>query len=315
MVSSTPYHPRYLNDNVLVDNINAASFSPDGHFLSVADSRGVLVTVNATSMTTVHVGYLPPPYQVFAIAWASESELFFGSSNGVVASVTFVPEGRAFPSRYIPYSFPSAVSSLATHRFSSTEFLVAIGYLNDVEIWRCVRGYWRYSHNCFVEGNAQPGDRVVSLAFLGTGDLVIGRKTGGISVWTKDATRTVRVPGLSPQRPLQSFALTPDGLILVAFHAGFTELYRITSQVPHGLVPVKNWPGKEWTEGPSTPIPIALDQNGTSQAIVCTPGLDRVTVATIQGLTKQFTPSLADQFEISVLFHAEGTLFSCTDFH
>lgn len=92
---STPasYRLKFASTDILMDSINAMEFSPDGRLLSAADTRGCLVTFDLKLGTAVHVGFMGPRAQIFCLAWSTRHELFFGCTNGVVASIKLTKAG------------------------------------------------------------------------------------------------------------------------------------------------------------------------------------------------------------------------------
>lgn len=87
------YRLTLSSSDLLADNVNAIEYSPDGKLLSAADVRGSLVTFDVTVGAAIHFGYLGPQTQIFCLVWSSNSELFFGCTNGVVASLQLVKTG------------------------------------------------------------------------------------------------------------------------------------------------------------------------------------------------------------------------------
>lgn len=94
MSATIQYSETPVSEGVLSGSINALSASSSGTLLAAADSKGSLVIINVSLGTAMHLGYFGPHSQVYCLAWASDTELFFGCSNGVVASLRYTKENE-----------------------------------------------------------------------------------------------------------------------------------------------------------------------------------------------------------------------------
>lgn len=87
---TTRHRVKLCDDTLVARSVNSIAISLDGRFAAITDSCGNLVIIDCVSGEVSHRATLRDGVDISAIAWAPEHELFYGRSDGQVASLGVV---------------------------------------------------------------------------------------------------------------------------------------------------------------------------------------------------------------------------------
>lgn len=87
MSIASQYRVKFCQDELLSGAVHAASYPPEGRLLALADSEGNLIIVDSAAGVVIHHAFIPGKENISVMLWTPHLELFYGRSDGTVASV------------------------------------------------------------------------------------------------------------------------------------------------------------------------------------------------------------------------------------
>lgn len=86
-MSLAKHHRVRCWNSILTTSTRGLAFSVDGEHVALSDAGGSLAIFDVAKGVPLHLVQFPPLVQATAIVWRSNSELFVGCTDGVVAAL------------------------------------------------------------------------------------------------------------------------------------------------------------------------------------------------------------------------------------